>query len=134
MVLTTIACLVVLDTRGFTLNPIDDSDVARVVVGGVADLAIATLFGLGIGLILNSATSAIAVGLLWPLGLESALKAFLPEWVDRFLPFEAGTSLIVAGPDHVLPAWEGGGVFLAWSALLVIGGWALFNRRDLSDS
>jgi hypothetical protein len=50
------------------------------------------------------------------------------------LPFEAGKSLIVAGPDHVLAAWEGGGVFLAWSALLVIGGWALFDRRDLSDS
>ena len=134
MLLTTIACLIVLDAKGFALNPFDDSDVARVIVGAVAYLAIAALFGLGIGLILNSATSAIAVGLLWPLGLESALQAFLPEWVDRFLPFEAGKSLLVAGPDHVLAAWEGGGVFLAWSALLVIAGWALFNHRDLSNS
>ncbi len=85
-------------------------------------------------MILNSATSAIAVGSCGPSRLESALQAFLPEWVDRLLPFEAGKSLIVAEPDHVLPAWEGGGVFLAWSALLVIAGWALFNRRDLSDS
>ena len=104
------------------------------IVGSVAYLAIAGLFGLGIGLILNSATSAIAIGILWPLGLESALQAFLPEWVDKLLPFEAGKSLIVAGQDHALPAWEGGGVFLAWSALLVIAGWALFDRRDLSAS
>ncbi len=134
MLVTSIACLIVLDAKGFPLNLFDDEDVARVIVGSVAYLAIAALFGLGIGLILNSATSAIAVGLLWPLGIESALQAFLPDWISRLLPFEAGKSLIVAGPDHELPAWEGGGVFLAWSALLIIAGWALFNRRDLSDS
>jgi len=31
-------------------------------------------------------------------------------------------------------AWEGGGVFLAWSVLLVVAAWALFHRRDLGDS
>lgn len=134
MLLTTVASLVVLDAKGFPLNLFDDDDAARAIVGSVAYLAIAALFGLGIGIILNSATAAIAVGLLWPLGIESALQAFLPEWIDRLLPFEAGTSLIVAADDHVLPPWEGGAVFLAWSALLVIGGWALFDRRDLSGS
>jgi ABC-2 type transport system permease protein len=134
MLLTTIACLLVLDAKGFPLNLFDDEDVARAIVGSVAYLAIAALFGLGIGIILNSATSAIAVGILWPLGLESALQAFLPDWIGRLLPFEAGQALIVAGSEHQLPAWEGGAVFLAWSALLVIAGWALFDRRDLSDS
>lgn len=134
MLPTTIACLIVLDAKGFPLNPFDDEDVARAIIGSVAYLAIAALFGLGIALILNSATSAIAVGILWPLGLESALQAFLPDWIGRLLPFEAGQALIVAGSEHQLPAWEGGGVFLAWSALLVIAGWALFDRRDLSDS
>lgn len=134
MLVTTVACLIVLDVKGFPLNPFDDDDAARAIVGSVAYLAIASLFGLGVGIVLNSATSAIAVGILWPLGLESALQAFLPDWIDRFLPFEAGKSLIVHGSDHQLPAWEGGGVFLAWSALLVVAGWALFNRRDLSDS
>jgi ABC-2 type transport system permease protein len=134
MLLTTIACLIVLDARGFPLNPFDDDDAARVIIGSIAYLAIAALFGLGIGIVLNSATSAIAVGILWPLGLEQAFQGFLPDWIDRFLPFEAGKSLIVHGSQHQLTAWEGGGVFLAWSALLVIAGWALFNRRDLSDS
>lgn len=134
MVLTTMVCLIVLDARGFPLNPFEDDDAARAIVGSVAYLAIATLFGLGIGIVLNSATAAVAVGILWPLGLESALQAFLPDWIDKLLPFEAGKSLIVASSDHQLPAWEGGGVFLAWSALLVIAGWALFNRRDLSES
>jgi hypothetical protein len=134
MLLTTIACLIVLDAKGFPLNPFDDEDVARAIIGSVAYLAIAALFGLGIGLLLNSATSAIAVGILWPLGLESALQALLPEWIGRLLPFEAGQALIVAGSEHQLPAWEGGAVFLAWSACLVIAGWALFDRRDLGDS
>jgi ABC-2 type transport system permease protein len=134
MLLTTIVCLVVLDAKGYALNPFEDDDAARAIAGSVVYLAIAALFGLGVGLILNSATSAIAVGLLWPLGLESALQALLPDWMHRLLPFEAGSALIVAGSDHQLPAWEGGGVFLAWSALLVIAGWALFDRRDLSDS
>ena len=134
MLLTTIVCLIVLDAKGFPLSPLDDEDAARAIVGSVAYLAIAALFGLGVGTVLNSATSAIAVGILWPLGLESALQAFLPEWVDRLLPFEAGKSLIVAGSDHQLPPWEGGAVFLAWSALLIIAGWAIFNRRDLSGS
>ena len=43
------------------------------------------------------------VGLVAGAGLESALQAFLPEWIDRLLPFEAGKSLIVAGSDHQLP-------------------------------
>jgi ABC-2 type transport system permease protein len=133
MLLNTIACLVVLDSKSYTLNPLEDDDAARAIVGSIIYLAIAALFGLGIGVILNSATSAIAIAILWPLGLESALQAFLPDWMHRMLPFEAGKALIVAGSEHQLPAWEGGGVFLAWSALLVIVGWALFDRRDLSD-
>jgi len=134
MILTAIACLIVLDVKGFPLNPLDDEDVARAIAGSVLYLAIAGLFGLGIGLILNSPTSAIAIGIIWPVAIESALQAFLPDWVAKLLPFEAGSALTVAGPDHELPAWEGGGVFLAWSAVLIIIGWVLFNRRDLSDS
>ena len=134
MLVTAIVALVVLDQRGYGLSLTDDEDVARVIAGAVAYFAIAAVFGLGIGLLTNSSTSARAIGLLWPLAIESALQAVLPDWFHRLLPFEAGSALIEPGVHHELPAWEGGGVFLAWSSLLVIGGWAIFDRRDLGNS
>ena len=133
MIITSVVVFVVLDLRDFPLA-LDDEDVGRVIIGAVAYLAIAALFGLGVGILTNSSTGARAVGLLWPVAVESALKGFLPDWIDRILPFEAGSALLQTAGEHELPAAEGGGVFLAWSAGLVIAGWALFNRRDLSNS
>jgi ABC-2 type transport system permease protein len=133
MAITALVVFAVLDQRGFPLA-LDDDDVARTIFGAIAYFAIAALFGLGVGVLTNSSTTARAIGLLWPIAAEPAFKGFLPDWIDRVLPFEAGSALVQTGGDHALPAAEGGGVFLAWSALLVIAGWAIFNRRDLSNS
>lgn len=125
--------MIVLDQKGFPLS-FDDTDYVRVLFGSVAYLTIAALFGLGVGIVANSATGGIAVALLWPTAIESTLQAFLPDWVARFLPFEAGGALIAVPARGDLPAWEGGGVFLAWSVGIIIAGYALFRRRDLGAS
>jgi hypothetical protein len=39
-----------------------------------------------------------------------------------------------AAPEGDLPPWEGGAIFLAWAAALVLIGVALFRRRDLGAS
>ena len=124
--------LVSLDQQGFPLN-FDHDDFARVIIGAGAFLILATLFGLGIGLISNSTTFGVAFALIWPLAVETALKGFAPEWIEKFLPFEAGGAMF-AVPEGDLPPWEGGAIFLAWAAALVLIGAALFKRRDLGSS
>ena len=122
--------MIVLDLKDYPLS-FDDTDYARVLFGSVAYMTIAALFGLGVGIIVNSPTGGIAFALLWPTAIESASKAFLPDWISRFLPFEAGGALIDVPARGDLPPWEGGGVFLAWSVGLFSAGYALFRSRDL---
>ena len=124
--------LVALDQQGFPLN-FDDDDFARVILGAGAYLIISTLFGLGLGLITNSTTFGVTFAIIWPLAIETALQGFAPEWIDRFLPFRAGSELF-AVPEGDLPPWEGGGIFLAWAVGLVLIGVVLFRRRDLGSS
>ena len=121
-----------LDQQGFPLN-FDHSDFARVIIGAGAFLTISTLFGLGLGLISNSTTFGVTFAIIWPLAIETALKGFAPQWIDRFLPFEAGSAMF-AVPEGDLPPWEGGAIFLAWAVALVLIGVALFQRRDLGSS
>lgn len=123
----------VLDQEGFALS-FDDTDFARAIFGGLAFLTIAGLFGLGIGIIANSSTLGIAIGLLWPAAIETSARAFLPDWISRFLPFEAGSALTSVPAPGDVPPWEGGGVFLLWASALILVGLMLFRRRDLGSS
>ena len=124
---------VTLDLEGFPLS-LDDTDVARVIVGSVVFLTLSALFGLGVGLIANSQTLGISVGALRPTAIESSASAFLPDWVGRFMPFEAGSAMLKVPANEDLPPWEGGGVFILWSAALIVLGGVLFARRDLGSS
>jgi ABC-2 type transport system permease protein len=124
--------LVGLDQKGFPLN-FDHNGFARVVLGAGAFLIIATLFGLGIGLLTNSTTLGVTLAIIWPLALETTVKGFAPDWMEKILPFEAGSALYAVTPGDT-PPWEGGAIFLGWAGLLVLGGAALFNRRNLGSS
>ena len=131
--LNTATAMVVLELEDFPLS-LDDTDVARAIVGGVVFLALSALFGLGLGLIANSQTLGITIAVLWPTAIESSAKAFLPDWVGRFLPFEAGDAMLAVPAKDDLPPWEGAAVFLLWSAALIVAGAALFRSRDLGSS
>lgn len=133
MVLNTGTAMAVLELEDFPLS-LDDTDVVRVIAGGVVFLALATLFGLGVGLIANSQTLGITIAVLWPTAIESSAKAFLPDWVERFLPFEAGAAMLAVPAREDLPPWEGAAVFLLWAAALIVGGAAMFRSRDLGSS
>ena len=130
--LTLLVGLVGLDQKGFSLN-LDHNDFARVILGAGAFLIIATIFGLGLGLITNSTTFGITIAIIWPLALEATVKGFAPDWIVKILPFESGEALY-AVPAGDTPPWEGGAIFLGWAGLLVLGGAALFNRRNLGSS
>jgi ABC-2 type transport system permease protein len=124
--------LVGLDQQGFTLD-LDDTHFVRVIVGAGAYLVIAALFGLGIGVLTNSTTFGVALGLIWPTAIEGAILGFAPDWIDKFLPFQAGNALY-ATPEGDIPPWEGGAIFLIWAVALLLVGTALFNRRNLGSS
>lgn len=130
--LTLLVGLVGLDQQGFSLN-LDHNDFARAIIGSGAFLIIAALFGLGLGLITNSTTFGVTLAIIWPLALETTVKGFAPDWMVKILPFEAGSALY-AVPAGETPPWEGGAIFLGWAGLLILGGAALFNRRNLGSS
>ena len=133
MVLNTGISMLVLDLEGFPLS-LDDTDVARVIVGGVVFVTLSALFGLGIGLMANSQTLGITIGILWPTAIESSAQAFLPDWIGRFLPFEAGSAMLEVPANPDLPPWEGAAVFLLWAALVIVVGGSMFSKRDLGSS
>lgn len=122
-----------LDQKGFSVG-LQDDDLVRAVLGGICYLTIAALFGLGIGIIMNSPTSAVAVGITWPLAGEVMVGSMLPDRLAEILPFEAGRALFEAPARDDLPPWEGGAIFLAWTAVLLLVGWQVFERRDLGSS
>jgi hypothetical protein len=63
----------------------------------------------------------------------TTVKGFAPDWMVKILPFEAGSALYAVTPGDT-PPWEGGAIFLGWAGLLLLGGAALFNRRNLGSS
>jgi len=132
-VISVTIAVVGLDQKGFSVG-LQDDDLARAVLGGICYLAIAALFGLGIGIVMNSPTSAVAVGITWPLAGEVMVSSVLPDWLSKIMPFEAGRAMFEAPARDGMPPWEGGAIFLAWTAVLLLVGWRMFERRDLGSS
>lgn len=116
------------------------SGVLREVIGGGLFLAVTGLLSYGIGAMLRHSAGAIAsgIGLMFVLMI---LTQFLPSppsgWfgqadIDKWIPFFAGAhiwqnQLIGINPFSV---WVGFGVFCAYAAAAIIGGFVLFVRRD----
>jgi ABC-2 type transport system permease protein len=116
--------------------PIDvaDDHFVQAVGGAVLFGVLAALFGYGLGVLFSNAVLAITLVVAIPAVAEPALAGFLPDWIDRFLPFAAGGAMTTPGGTDELSAWEGGGVFGLWAVVLLIVAAALFERRDLGNT
>jgi len=66
-------------------------------------IALATLIGLGVGMIVRHTAAAITGLLMWSFVIESLFAPALPEGVRHFLPFSAGYRLLDAGPAFQAP-------------------------------
>lgn len=108
----------------------------RTVVGTILYLTILGLLSLGIGTLLRKTAGAISavVAMLFVLPV---LASFLPssmEAVEKYLPSNAGQSIISGSADRggpeLLAPWTGIGVFLLYA--VVVLGFGAFNltRRD----
>lgn len=133
MLVNALAGGIVLDARGFPVDIADDNYV-QVLGGSIVFVVLATVFGYGLGVLLRNSVLSITLIVAIPAVAEPALAGFLPDWIDRYLPFSAGSAMLEPGGTEQLPAWEGGGVFGLWAIAIVIFGAMVFERRDLGNT
>jgi ABC-2 type transport system permease protein len=133
MLLNALVGGIVLDARGFPVDIADDNYV-QVLGGSIVFVVLATVFGYGLGVLLQNSVLSITLIVAIPMVVEPALAGFLPDWIDRYLPFSAGSAMTTPGGTDQLPAWQGGGVFGLWAIAIVIAGAMVFERRDLGNT
>lgn len=66
-------------------------------------IALATVIGLGVGMIARHSAGAISGLLMWSFVIEGLLAVALPDGLVHFLPFSAGYRLLDAGPNFKAP-------------------------------
>ena len=109
--------------------------VLQAVVGSGLYLTVLGLFALAIGGLIRHTAGAITavigmVLVIFP--LAGLLPSSWGAHVHAYLPTIAGQLITQDKPtaDQLLSAWQGFGVFCAWTALLLIIGGYLLQRRD----
>jgi ABC-type transport system involved in multi-copper enzyme maturation permease subunit len=122
-----------LSARGFSIKAGDDHFV-QAVSGAIVLTVLFVLFGLGLGILFKNAVLSITLIVAIPAVAEPALAGFLPDWIDRYLPFLAGSALTSPGGTDQLSAWQGGGVLGLWTVVLLIAAAIVFERRDLGNT
>ncbi|MET0143854.1 MAG: hypothetical protein ABW328_03585 [Ilumatobacteraceae bacterium] len=89
-------------------------------------IALASLIGLGVGMIARHTAGAITGLLLWSFVIESLFAPALPEGVRHFLPFSAGYRLLDAGQNFEAPVAIANQLARPQYAL-IFGGYALVS-------
>lgn len=101
-------------------------------------IVLASLIGLGVGMIVRHSAAAITGLLMWSFVIESLFAPILPEAVRHALPFSAGYRLLDAGPNfeapvtitHVLARPEYALIFAGYALTSLVIGTVLLYRRD----
>jgi hypothetical protein len=102
---------------------------------------LASVLGLGVGLIVRHSAAAISGLIVWWLVIENLVVAFLPETVSRFVPFYAGGAVLGVEVDTMTPEMiavalsrtQDALVFGSYAALALLVGTVLLYRRDASQ-
>ena len=109
------------------------TDIAVVLLGGIAATVIAAFVGVGFGALLTNQTLAITVALTWTLLVESMFVNFA-SGVGRWLP--GGAAGAMSGVSTVnggqLPMWAAAFVFAGYGLAFATAGSRLVLRRDIS--
>jgi ABC-2 type transport system permease protein len=109
-----------------------DGEIPRAIVGTIPFYGICALLGVGVGVLVRQPTIAIGILIPWALFAEQALGAFLPNLVP-YLPFTAGEQLYaVTTVGEPLDAGVGAALFLTWTAIAIVAGSLMFQRRDVT--
>jgi ABC-type transport system involved in multi-copper enzyme maturation permease subunit len=114
---------------------LSDQNVLRAVLGAGLYLAVLGVFALAVGsLIRHTAagiTTVIGIVLVLPI-LSGLLPSSWGAHINAYLPEQAGSKIFGDRPEaaQLLSAWQGFGVFCAWTALLLAACSWLLVRRD----
>jgi len=125
---------------GAFLGPIatgDTSTILSTALWAIGFASLASVLGLGIGMIARLSTAAVSGLLVWWLVVENLIGVFLAERFARFMPFAAGNGMLGddAGPanrvsDLALTTTENALVFGGYAAAALVLGTVLLYRRD----
>jgi len=112
-----------------------DPGVLQAVIGAGLYAAVLGVFAVAVGAIVRHTAGAIT-GIIGFVLVVSPLTLLLPGTVGAhihaYLPTVAGQALVttVQGPDDLLSAWQGFGVFVLWTVGLLLLADYLLKRRD----
>jgi hypothetical protein len=108
--------------------------VLRAVTGAGLYLAALAVFSVAIGTFIRHTAGAVTAMVAVVFAVPTVLGALPASWqraIAQWLPTNAGSSLwTVQRPAHTFPAWTGFGVFLGYTAAMLVLTFALFARRD----
>ncbi|MCC3289594.1 MULTISPECIES: ABC transporter permease [unclassified Arthrobacter] len=127
----------ILGSADLSLSLDDDGVLASILNTGTC-LALIAVFAMAIGTLLRNTAGGVvtAIGIIFVLPLVVAIVQNLADWIPdaaRFLPSNAGTQLVTAGPiaDGALTQLQGGLVLAAWAAVLLIASLVVTKKRDV---
>jgi ABC-type transport system involved in multi-copper enzyme maturation permease subunit len=126
---------------GGIASSMDGGDMSGAVSGVAWALVLTTLasvLGLGVGLIVRHSAAAVTSVLVWALAVETLVRGMVPATVSRLLPFTAahgllGTRSAADTPETLAAALSNVGnaaVIGCWAAGAVAIGTALLIRHD----
>ena len=126
---------------GASASDIETGDASSILGTGlwaVLFVSLASVLGLGIGMIARHGTAAISGLLIWWLVVENLISAFVDLRFSRFLPFVAGNGLLPLGEDNpsietlsaAFTRTENALIFGGYAAIALTIGTVLLYRRD----
>jgi ABC-2 type transport system permease protein len=112
-----------------------EGDVLRAMFGSGLYMAGLGLLAAAVGFLLRhtAAVISIVIALVFVVGnMVILVPGDLGLWLERTMPGNAGAVIAAPVPfnPNLLGAWESFGVFTAEVAVLLLGAWAAFRRRD----
>jgi ABC-2 type transport system permease protein len=112
-----------------------EGDVLRAMYGSGLYLAGIGLFTVAVGFLLRhtAGTISIVLALMLILGnMVMLVPGTFGDWLEKLMPGNAGASIAtpVSFNPNLLGPWEGYGVFLFETAILLGLAWAMVRRRD----
>ena len=126
---------------GAFVSDIETGDASTMVVTSLwatLFVALASVLGLGIGMIARHSSAAISGLLIWWLVVENLLNVFIDARLARFLPFVAGNGLLqlddpaasVGSLSIALTRTENALIFGGYATIALAIGTMLLSRRD----
>jgi ABC-2 type transport system permease protein len=120
----------ILSARGIP-SALDGGEIALLVLGGIAGIALRGAFGVGLGAIVRNQVAAVIGLLAWDFVVNGLLFGLAPS-VGRFMPTTAADALMGLKTAHLLAPAAGGAVLFGWTLALGLAGIALTQRRDVT--